>query len=154
MAGWPDEGKGMFTIKRPVYCSNCAPCGMESCIERIRSDIGITVEMVQEYRFRTALSQVFGIVGVMDTMHLFKGGRFRKNRRDPGRETREGRQQARVALRMARIVVTGTGRIEDDSAAFHIRYHQVLAGIHDFACSGLSFFVHSAGHFLEPSEAG
>jgi len=65
-------------------------------------------------------------MGGMDPVHVLKGGRFGKNGRNARRDTRECSQQAGVALHVARVVVTGAGRIDNNGAASHIRVHPLL----------------------------
>jgi hypothetical protein len=43
-----------------------------------------------------------------------------------------------MAFRVARVVMTGAGRIDDNGAASHIRVHPLLAGLHDYRDTGLS----------------
>ena len=93
-------------------------------------------------------------MGIMDTMHLLKGGRFRNKGRDPGRDTGERCQQAGVALRMARVVVTGAGWINDNRAASPMRFLQLPTGLHDFGSAGLSILRTSCRRFLQPSGVG
>ena len=40
-------------------------------------DIGITVKIIQKSRFSTTLPEMFRVMGIMDTVHLLKGCRFR-----------------------------------------------------------------------------
>lgn len=68
---------------------------------------------------------MFCVMGIVDTMHLFKSGGLGNKGGNSGRDTGESSQQASVALRMIRIVVTGAGRIDDKRAAYHIRFHLV-----------------------------
>jgi hypothetical protein len=112
--GRTDEGEGMFAGKGVVDSSNCPSGCMQGCIEGIRRDVGITVKLTQERCFSTALPEVFRIMRCMNTVHLFKGGRFRNKRTRPGRDTGECLEEAGVALRVGRIFVTGTGRIDDN----------------------------------------
>jgi hypothetical protein len=127
MAGWPDEGKGMFPVQGPVHCTDGTPCSMQGCIKGKGGDIGIAIKMRQKSRFRTALPEIFRIMGSMYPVHFLKRSRFRNNGRYPCRDAGECSQQAGVALRVARVFVTGAGRIDNNGAASHIRVHPLLA---------------------------
>jgi hypothetical protein len=126
MAGGADEGKGMFSVQGPVHRADSTPGCMQGCIEGTGGDIRVGVEMGQGHGFRTALPEVFRVMGGMDPVHLLKGGRFGKYGRNAQRDTRECSQQAGLTLRMVRVFVTGTGRIDDYGAASHFRVHPSL----------------------------
>jgi hypothetical protein len=104
----------MFTVKGAIHGSDRAAGSVQGCIVRVWSDVGITVKLTQERCFSTALPEVFRIMRCMNTVHLFKGCGFRNKRVRPGRDTRECLEKAGVALRVGRVFVTGTGRIDDN----------------------------------------
>jgi hypothetical protein len=41
--------------------------------------------------------------------------------------------------------VAGAGRIKNNGAVSHIRFHQVLTGIHGFGNAGLLFYSYTPG---------
>jgi hypothetical protein len=121
---------------------------MQGCIKRVGGDIGITVKLTQNGCFSTALPEMFRVMGSMDTVNLFRGGRFRNAGGNPGRDTGNCLEKAGVALQMVRVVVTGAGRIDYNRAASHFRFHLVLAGYMMLEVPGYSYYANPADRFF------
>jgi hypothetical protein len=67
-------------------------------------------------------------MGIVDTMDLLQGSRFRNNPWDRGRDTCDRGDETGVGLRVMGIFMAGTGRINDGRTASHEKILRILEG--------------------------